>query len=73
MVKHVCARTNLTRNEAYMLCSLAGNLPRDSARRRQQEDSYASAKIVPVMEEQVSAARVTGALPPHTAKAFVLS
>ena len=26
MVKHVCARTNLTRNEAYMLCSLAGNL-----------------------------------------------
>ncbi|WP_431206250.1 acetamidase/formamidase family protein [Bradyrhizobium betae] len=26
MVKHVCARTNRTRNEAYMLCSLAGNL-----------------------------------------------
>lgn len=26
MVKHVCARTNLTRNQAYMLCSLAGNL-----------------------------------------------
>jgi len=26
MVKHICARTNLTRNEAYMLCSLAGNL-----------------------------------------------
>jgi acetamidase/formamidase len=26
VVKHVCARTNLTRNEAYMLCSLAGNL-----------------------------------------------
>jgi acetamidase/formamidase len=26
MVKHLCARTNLTRNEAYMLCSLAGNL-----------------------------------------------
>jgi acetamidase/formamidase len=26
MIKHVCARTNLTRNEAYMLCSLAGNL-----------------------------------------------
>jgi acetamidase/formamidase len=26
MVKHVCARTNLTRNEAYMLCSLAGHL-----------------------------------------------
>ena len=26
MIKHVCARTNLTRNEAYILCSLAGNL-----------------------------------------------
>jgi acetamidase/formamidase len=26
MVKHVCARMNLTRNQAYMLCSLAGNL-----------------------------------------------
>jgi acetamidase/formamidase len=26
MIKHVCARTNFTRNEAYMLCSLAGNL-----------------------------------------------
>jgi acetamidase/formamidase len=26
MVKHVCARTKLTRNQAYMLCSLAGNL-----------------------------------------------
>ena len=26
MVKHVCARTNLSRNQAYMLCSLAGNL-----------------------------------------------
>ena len=26
MVHHVCARTNLTRNQAYMLCSLAGNL-----------------------------------------------
>jgi acetamidase/formamidase len=26
MVKHVCARTRLTRNQAYMLCSLAGNL-----------------------------------------------
>ncbi|BBE73562.1 acetamidase/formamidase family protein [Oharaeibacter diazotrophicus] len=26
MVAHVCARTNLTRNQAYMLCSLAGNL-----------------------------------------------
>jgi acetamidase/formamidase len=26
MVKHICARTNLTRNQAYMLCSLAGNL-----------------------------------------------
>jgi acetamidase/formamidase len=26
MVKHVCARTNLARNEAYMSCSLAGNL-----------------------------------------------
>ena len=26
MVRHVCARTNLTRNQAYMLCSLAGNL-----------------------------------------------
>ncbi|UGY17489.1 acetamidase/formamidase family protein [Bradyrhizobium septentrionale] len=26
MVNHICARTNLTRNEAYMLCSLAGNL-----------------------------------------------
>jgi acetamidase/formamidase len=26
MVRHICARTNLTRNEAYMLCSLAGNL-----------------------------------------------
>jgi acetamidase/formamidase len=26
MVKHVCARTLLTRNQAYMLCSLAGNL-----------------------------------------------
>jgi hypothetical protein len=31
MVKHVCARTNLTRNEAYMLCSLAGNQRRISA------------------------------------------
>jgi acetamidase/formamidase len=26
MVKHVCARTNLSRNQAYMLCSLAGDL-----------------------------------------------
>ncbi len=26
MVRHVCARTALTRNQAYMLCSLAGNL-----------------------------------------------
>ena len=26
MVKHVCARTNLSRNQAYMLRSLAGNL-----------------------------------------------
>jgi len=26
MVKHVCARTDLTRNQAYMLISLAGNL-----------------------------------------------
>ncbi len=26
MVKHVCQRTALTRNQAYMLCSLAGNL-----------------------------------------------
>ena len=26
MVHHVCARTSLTRNQAYMLCSLAGNL-----------------------------------------------
>ena len=26
MVHHVCARTTLTRNQAYMLCSLAGNL-----------------------------------------------
>ena len=26
MVHHVCARTALTRNQAYMLCSLAGNL-----------------------------------------------
>ena len=26
MVKHVCSRTNLSRNQAYMLCSLAGNL-----------------------------------------------
>ncbi|ACA16127.1 Acetamidase/Formamidase [Methylobacterium sp. 4-46] len=26
MVKHVCARTSLSRNQAYMLCSLAGNL-----------------------------------------------
>ncbi len=26
MVRHVCARTGLTRNQAYMLCSLAGNL-----------------------------------------------
>ena len=26
MVKHVCMRTNLSRNQAYMLCSLAGNL-----------------------------------------------
>jgi acetamidase/formamidase len=26
MVKHVCARTNLSRNQAYMLCSLVGNL-----------------------------------------------
>jgi acetamidase/formamidase len=25
MVKHVCARTNLSRNQAYMRCSLAGN------------------------------------------------
>ena len=24
--RHVCARTSLTRNQAYMLCSLAGNL-----------------------------------------------
>lgn len=26
MIKHVCARTNLSRNQAYMLCSLVGNL-----------------------------------------------
>jgi acetamidase/formamidase len=26
MIKHVCARNNLTRNGAYMLCSLGGNL-----------------------------------------------
>jgi len=26
MVKHVCARTNLSRTQAYMLCSLAGDL-----------------------------------------------
>ncbi|MGI4975823.1 MAG: acetamidase/formamidase family protein [Janthinobacterium lividum] len=26
MVHHVCARTSLTRNQAYMLCSLAGDL-----------------------------------------------
>ena len=26
MVKHICERTNLNRNQAYMLCSLAGNL-----------------------------------------------
>ena len=26
MVKHICLRTSLTRNQAYMLCSLAGNL-----------------------------------------------
>ncbi len=26
MVRHLCARTELSRNEAYMLCSLAGNL-----------------------------------------------
>ncbi len=26
MVKHVCSRTSLTRNQAYMLCSLSGNL-----------------------------------------------
>ncbi len=26
MVVHVCARSTLTRNQAYMLCSLAGNL-----------------------------------------------
>jgi acetamidase/formamidase len=26
MVHHVCARTNLSQNQAYMLCSLAGDL-----------------------------------------------
>ena len=26
MVKHLCLRTSLTRNQAYMLCSLVGNL-----------------------------------------------
>ncbi len=26
MVNHICARSTLTRNQAYMLCSLAGNL-----------------------------------------------
>jgi acetamidase/formamidase len=26
MVKHVCLRTNISRNQAYMLCSLAGDL-----------------------------------------------
>jgi acetamidase/formamidase len=26
MVKHICERTNLSRNQAYMLCSLVGNL-----------------------------------------------
>ena len=26
MVREVCARTNLARNQAYMLCSLAGDL-----------------------------------------------
>jgi len=26
MVMHVCLRTNLSRNQAYMLCSLIGDL-----------------------------------------------
>ena len=26
MVKHVCLRTNMSRNQAYMLCSLIGDL-----------------------------------------------
>jgi acetamidase/formamidase len=26
MVKHICLRTSLTQNQAYMLCSLVGNL-----------------------------------------------
>ena len=26
MVKHVCQRSTMTRNEAYMMCSLVGNL-----------------------------------------------
>ncbi len=26
MVHHICARSDLTRNQAYMLCSVAGNL-----------------------------------------------
>ena len=26
MVRHICARSKLTRNQAYMMCSLAGNL-----------------------------------------------
>jgi acetamidase/formamidase len=26
MVEHICRRTGLTRNQAYMLCSLAGDL-----------------------------------------------
>jgi acetamidase/formamidase len=26
MVREICARTNLSRNQAYMLCSLIGDL-----------------------------------------------
>ena len=40
MVEHVCSRTNLSRNQAYMLCSLAGDLRVTQNGRRQQGRAY---------------------------------
>jgi acetamidase/formamidase len=53
MVKHVCARTNLTRNEAYMLCSLAGNL-RVTELVTEQGHPHAIAKIASLRTKSIS-------------------
>ena len=44
MIKHVCARTNFTRNEAY-ICALSRVTSVDAACRRQQGNPHAFAEI----------------------------